>query len=528
MASPVTGPVAESEWVRRVEELSRRQDTPSLLALLDEQNRVYDEQSSRQIVRMRGWMLVLLSRGELPAAALPFVLEELDNSLDAYLVGAAALALRAFPQPRPEFSPFVLQALENIRGRDQPLSFARYGEYARSADATTAVRELLGTAAWLGHHGSALGPRLAALKDAGTLPLRVRGDLETALRAIDGAGRVPAEDEGCCSFVFDMARSSWRASDRRDAGSIDSTAFEDQTGAISTFRELFHGDPTIVVFFYTRCDNPLKCSLTIWKLAQVQQQLESRGVAGQVRTAAITYDPAFDLPDRLRTFGRNRGLRMDSTNRLLRAVDGIAPVRSYFGLGVSYAARLVNRHRIEVFLLDGQGRIARSFQRLRWNENQVVDDAIALLSDPAPAQAQQQVSRGLPAPGPAAAMIVACLPKCPLCWSAYLSSAGVTGFAGHAYSLTLQLVGLLLLVHLASVIWRARATRQWLGVGLSAAGTAAIVASLWFGADARPIGMLLLIAGSLVSALGWRPTRWFLRIFQLARPAVCGRTAEKI
>jgi protein SCO1 len=528
MAPPATEPVAESEFVRWVEELARRQDTPSLIGLLDEQNSIYNEQSSRQIVRMRGWILVLLSRGDLPAAALPFVLEELDTSLDAYLVGAAALALRACPQPRPEFAPFVLQALENIRGHDQPLSFARYGEYARSADATTAVRELLGAAAWLGHHGSALGPRLVALKDAGTLPLRVRGDLETALRAIDGAGRPAAEDDECCSFVLDLARSPWRSLERRDAGSIDNTAFEDQSGAISTFRELFHGGPTIVVFFYTRCDNPLKCSLTIWKLAQVQRLLESRGVAGQVRTAAITYDPAFDLPDRLRTFGRNRGLRMDLTNRLLRAVDGIAPLRSYFGLGVSYAASLVNRHRIEVFLLDGRGRIARSFQRLRWNENHVVDDAIALLSNPTPAHAKRPVSRGLPTAGPAAAMIVACLPKCPLCWSAYLSSAGLTAVAGHAYPLTLQFVGLLLVVHLASVFWRARATRQWLGFGLSAVGTAAIVASIWFGAHARPLGALVLGAGALVSALGRRPSRWFLRILQLVRPAVSGRTAEKI
>ena len=37
-----------------------------------------------------------------------------------------------------------------------------------------------------------------------------------------------------------------------------------------TFKDFFHGQPSIVVFFYTRCDNPMKCSLTVAKLARVQ------------------------------------------------------------------------------------------------------------------------------------------------------------------------------------------------------------------------------------------------------------------
>ncbi|MBA2302687.1 MAG: SCO family protein [Acidobacteria bacterium] len=526
MAVHASDPLAEPAFVQWVEELERRQDTTALLELLREQHRIYEEQSSRRIVRMRGWILVLLSHGELPAAALPFVLEELDTSLDPYLVGAAALALRAYPQPRPEFAPFVLRALENIRGHDQPLSFARYGEYPRSVDASTAVRELLATAAWLGHHGTALAPRLRALGDAGTLPLRLRDDLDAALRAIDGTSR-EAKDEACCSFVLDLARFSWRSSERQDSKSIESTVFEDQSGVLSTYHDLFRGGPTIVAFFYTRCDNPLKCSLTIWKLAQVQRLLESRGVAGQIRTAAITYDPAFDLPDRLRTFGKNRGLRMDSKHSLLRAVDGIAPLRSYFGLGVSFAASLVNRHRIEVFLLDRQGRIAGSFQRLHWDEAHVVDEAVALLSDPPVAPSRGTVWSGLPAVGPSAAIIMACLPKCPLCWSAYLSSAGLTAFAFNAYPRALQLAGLLLLVHLGSVFWRARSTGQWFGFGLSLAGTALVGATIWSGPDAQPLGTVLVSAGALVSALGRRPSQWALRIRQVIQTGVFRRTVER-
>ena len=45
---------------------------------------------------------------------------------------------------------------------------------------------------------------------------------------------------------------------------------EDQDGRRLTFGECFVGAPTVAVFFYTRCTNPNKCSLTIAKLAQLQ------------------------------------------------------------------------------------------------------------------------------------------------------------------------------------------------------------------------------------------------------------------
>ena len=69
---------------------------------------------------------------------------------------------------------------------------------------------------------------------------------------------------------------------------------EDQDGRRLTFGECFVGAPTVAVFFYTRCTNPNKCSLTIAKLAQLQAAIQTASLAGQIKTAAISYDPAFD------------------------------------------------------------------------------------------------------------------------------------------------------------------------------------------------------------------------------------------
>ncbi len=148
-----------------------------------------------------------------------------------------------------------------------------------------------------------------------------------------------------------------------------------------TFKDFFHGRPSIVVFFYTRCDNPLKCSLTVAKLARVQAMLDAGGLADRIRTAAITYDPAFDLPERLRVYGQDRNVRMDAGHRMLRATEGHDVLCRQFELGVNFVGSLVNRHRIEVYVLDAQGRIATSFERVRWDEAEVVARAVEVLNE---------------------------------------------------------------------------------------------------------------------------------------------------
>ena len=166
----------------------------------------------------------------------------------------------------------------------------------------------------------------------------------------------------------------------RDNQNIESIVFEDQDGEHVKFADFFYGQPSVIVFFYTRCTNPLKCSLTITKLARLQKLLAESRLDGRICTAAITYDPEFDLAERLRSYGDSRGVRMDEDNRLLRAVEGIEPLRKYFRLGVNFIQSIVNRHRVELYVLDAAGRIAASFERIQWDENEVLERAAALLA----------------------------------------------------------------------------------------------------------------------------------------------------
>jgi protein SCO1 len=348
-----------------------------LTDLLREEHPVYDGRGTATVVRMRGWILLALARSGLSDQALIFVLEELDAGIDAYLVAAAARALRSYTNPNEALAPFLARALNRIRYRDEPISFESYGEYATTSTGTSAVSELLATLAWLGPNARAVLPQLERWRAEQGLSRKLRLDLDRALQAIGGpADSVPS----CCGGLPEVGNISIRTSIARlDSRSVDSIVMQDQDGKLLKFVEFFKGSPSIVVFFYTRCDNPQKCSLSVTKLARVQKLLDAQGLARRIRTAAITYDPEFDRAERLRVYGKDRAVRMDENHRMLRAIEGNDALREYFELGVNFIESLVNRHRIELYILDAAGRIAVSFERLHWDEEQIVTCAVETL-----------------------------------------------------------------------------------------------------------------------------------------------------
>lgn len=516
-----TGAQSEPQFAGLVDALAADPDRREQLTdLLREDHSLYDQRGTATVVRMRGWVLLALARAGVSDASLLFVLEELDTGTDPYLVAAAARALRSYPRPTAALAPFVMRALTHIRYRDDPVSFENYGEYAVSSAGTSPVRELLTTLAWLGSHARGVLSEIESLRaERGGLSKKLLIEVDRAVDAIRGADQVdePGADT-CCTLPSGLSsKLSWALSSRRGCEPIESTVFEDHEGAFVTFKEFFRGHPSIVVFFYTRCDNPLKCSLTVTKLARIQKLLEAQGLADQIHTAAITYDPAFDLPERMRGYGKNRGVRLDAGHRMLRATDGVNALRRHFKLGVNFIESLVNRHRIEAYILDAEGRIAASFERIHWDEQQVVDRTIEVLKEksdetasevsPEPADPTARRKTVLPMFGTLASLAVAFFPKCPICWAAYLSVFGVAGLNQIPYSPWLRPVFVaVMLVNITSVWLRGRLTGRMGGSYLVSAGALAIVVSkVGLGWEKAAVwGVALTLAGSLLSALSAR------------------------
>jgi protein SCO1/2 len=513
-----TRALAEKEFAALVDALGADPNAnKELTDLLREDHPVYDQRGTAATVRMRGWILIAMGRAGLTDNALLFVLEELDTGREAYLVAAAARALRSYANPNAAFAPFVMRAIDNIRYHDEPVALERYGEYATSTVETTPVRELLATLGWLGPHAREVLPEIEIWRaNRNGFARKFRKEVDQAFVSIVGSDSLREPNQGacCCKLPSDLGNAhSWSPASRRGCEAIEATIFEDHAANTVTFGEFFRGHPSIVVFFYTRCDNPQKCSLTITKLARLQKLLAAAGLAEQIATAAITYDPAFDVPERLRGYGQGRGVRMDAGHRMLRAIDGVNALRSHFKLGVNFIESLVNRHRIEVYILDVAGRVAASFERIHWSEQEVIDQAVELLKEErrppppsatAPSTPPGRSSAVLPIVSTLASLAFAFFPKCPVCWGAYLSLFGLVSLERIPYSPWLQAVLIaLVLLNLFSVWMRGRATGRTSAFVLAALGAFAILVSRsGLGLDYVGLwGVALTLAGSLLSAL---------------------------
>lgn len=290
----------------------------ALVALLSEQASIYDGLGSGEAERVRAHVFAALAEGDLPEAALPFVLEELETGTDPASTAAAAMALRRAPGPVAGAEAVLRKAARRLEIADAPFPLA---------PGRTALQEVLATLAML-----------------------------------PGRGRAKPS---CCASE---ERAEAPGSASADVGTV---GLQDQSGARLAFADFFADGPSALAFFYTRCMNPERCSLTVTKLARLQDRLAGLGVAGRVRVGAVSYDPDYDLPQRLADYGARRGFRFDAHNRFFRTLGPVEPLKAHFELGVGYGPVTVNRHRIELFVLDAAGAVAASFTRRLWDEADV-------------------------------------------------------------------------------------------------------------------------------------------------------------
>jgi protein SCO1/2 len=239
------------------------------------------------------------------------------------------------------------------------------------------MAEVMRTIAWLGRSGVACLPTLEDLLAQNPGPV-TSAMAATAIKAIRDDDQVPTA--GCCS---DGEAS--RAPLRGAAQDISSLRLQDHSGAELSFADAFHGRPSIVVFFYTRCDNPAKCPLTMYKFGSLQRLLQDSGLGDAIGTAAITYDPEYDRAERLFQYAHSWGVKPSPLHRVLRTVGEFSTLREYFELGVNFGASgIVNRHQLEAYVLDSKGHIAHVVTRRRWDEAELVRLAATLVGPPSP------------------------------------------------------------------------------------------------------------------------------------------------
>jgi cytochrome oxidase Cu insertion factor (SCO1/SenC/PrrC family) len=279
-------------------------------------------------------------------------------------VAAAARALRGASETSDDMFAMLVAAAVRIASNDDNVQFETIDPGDRAVPRTGALTEIIRTIA-------ASGPRARPLWEP-IDAMAIRGHVSAeAMMAIDQARRTlsgEANEHCCCAEPPPPALPTKSPAFRN----VDDLVLEDQSGGTFKYGDFFHGRASVVTFFYTRCMNPQKCSLTVGKLAALQRRLAAIDLGSRINVGAFTYDPAYDHARRLQIYGMERGFRFDDRNRFIRTAGSFEPIAAKFDLGVGFGAATVNRHSVELLILDAKGEPARQFRRVQWDETEVV------------------------------------------------------------------------------------------------------------------------------------------------------------
>ena len=129
-----------------------------------------------------------------------------------------------------------------------------------------------------------------------------------------------------------------------------SVEVEDQDGRRTSLLDELETRPVIVAFYYTLLLTLINFFVTVSGLVLVEMWAVAV-FAARLSVLGVTYDPAFDAPERLAAYGRNRAFPFSGSARLLRAEKGWSSMRIGFDLQVGYGGATVNDHAREAFLI---------------------------------------------------------------------------------------------------------------------------------------------------------------------------------
>lgn len=343
-----------------------------------------------EVPRLRAWFVLTLlavGRPEAAAATVRDVLAHPDESVRPLELGAAIRAAGTLGGRARSVAPQVLHALAHNRA-DVEIGLDRLSLEFDPDEATTvrleAIRALpaLAAPANLGDIRRALAE--LAIERPGADP-RVAPAARAALAGLAAVEREepgePREDPE--PSEEDWARASrgpWIPADERIALPA-GLEFVDQDGRRGRLEDLLDR-PTALGFFYTRCGNAFKCTATVRRLGELQAELaaSSPGTAAQV--VAVSYEPAFDTPERIRRYAGSRGVRFGADAHAIVLADGSHDrLVEALTVGVSYQEDWVNLHAVELFVLDARGRLARRYTAVGWDNAEVAEDLARLASE---------------------------------------------------------------------------------------------------------------------------------------------------
>lgn len=373
----------------------------AIARLLPHQADIYRGRDKWHVLRLRAYAFVTLSEIGFPESAMPMLVDALayvDGRMSAVEFGAAVRVVGTLGDAgRPFIADLITLLGEGFA--EEEFSLDRYETAFPRNEATTVqievVRSLARIATAEDEQALTVLRAIRRTNMHGNLDSRLMLGATDALQAIESRTNLhsmdhtvgqahpahAAHNRNASAGARDRQyESTWlEPADRYKLQNLDTT-LTDHNGRGHVLGQLID-QPALLTFFYSRCQNARKCSTTMAKLGMLQRQLQKQGLAGDVRLIAVTFEPEYDTPTRLKRYATDLGVDLGTHALAVRLdVERHAAFVEELETPVSYSAGWVNTHGVEAVLLDPHGRVARKYTGLLWDNAAVIDDFQKLLA----------------------------------------------------------------------------------------------------------------------------------------------------
>ncbi|KQT35587.1 hypothetical protein ASG22_00720 [Chryseobacterium sp. Leaf405] len=489
----------------------QRFNTSSLVELLSERHPIYKNRSSIASSHIRGYLIEAFHTIGMPQKGLPYILEELETSFSPYIVAAAAKAVRGIKEPHSGIVAFLNKSIYNIWQADAIVNYSSFlGPYDQTVN-TTALKEIFKSLQWLEGKAQYVLPDLYHLETqmAEYFSSENRKLLTECIETIEKAD---ASVDDCCTLPIEVYNQKDNHQSSKSEIALDNIMLQDHEGNLLEWNDYFKGKYTVLSFFYTKCHNPRKCIQTIYNLANIQKKIKASNYS-DIQTAAITYDPTYDTSSILKSYGNNRNYHFDESNRMFRVTDGMRSLIENLDIGVNYKGAEVNVHRIEVYIINPEGKIERSFLRFQAEDNLIMDALEELVGNeklPVSKKTEQKSKKPtitnrlstivLP-------ILIAFFPKCPMCWMAYFNLIGISSIVSVSYQpwLVYAFAGLAIF-NLVNLYRLSKKRNGLFPFYLALVGMLLLGLNYWLelGSLIMVLGFLLTLTSTLLSSLSFK------------------------
>jgi protein SCO1/2 len=186
---------------------------------------------------------------------------------------------------------------------------------------------------------------------------------------LDGVGAKAMKDIN--RQLHDLTASMNRREYLREGDYVPNFAMIDQHGNFLQIREL-RGNAFILNFIFTRCKVATMCPASTTRMSKLQD-VSSEASLENVRFVTVTFDPEFDSPGIMRSYGKNYSLDNENFHLLTSTQETVDDLLRLFGILTVEEDGTIN-HTMATLLIDANGRIAFRKEGSKWTVDEFLKE----------------------------------------------------------------------------------------------------------------------------------------------------------